>query len=195
MWDSIGSIISAKIVASTSLWIFVVPVLVKLSIIFGFSITVPPDFFMLYFAALSFFIASIIYILACPSFLRQYKSFGDFHARKQSTFDIQQNIDHLNRAESAILKEKVKINVDRIESKQLDEKVDCIEIGTELLAINFYKTDLPKIFAIVRSYFLNSRKFAQTLCVLFLLLGMLCLSLVLLRNLGIVIDYVFLYDS
>ncbi|WP_143056828.1 hypothetical protein [Loktanella sp. DSM 29012] len=86
-WEALKAILDNRIIASTNIWVFLLPALmvitekfpVELSLFpFGsqspliITLEVPYNFFLLYFAAIAFFLARLLYILRCPQFLRQY---------------------------------------------------------------------------------------------------------------------------
>ncbi|MCF7699978.1 hypothetical protein [Loktanella sp. M215] len=91
-WEALKSILDNKIVASTNIWVFVLPAIMVLTEkfpvslqIFPFgaqaplelSLKIPYNWFLLYFAAMAFFCARLIYVIRCPNFLRQYRSAAD----------------------------------------------------------------------------------------------------------------------
>lgn len=74
-WRSLKAILDNRVVASTAIWIFLIPVLVSATRQFPvLQIELPFNLFLIYFSALSFFLARMIYNIWCPDFLRRYSS-------------------------------------------------------------------------------------------------------------------------
>jgi hypothetical protein len=99
-WTSLRTILDNKVVASTSVWIFLLPIMISFTQafpnhlnIFPFnsrdplrlSLQLPYNWYLLYFSALFFALARFIYILFCPSFLRQYGTAAKANAAGMTT--------------------------------------------------------------------------------------------------------------
>ncbi len=95
-WATLEKIQKVRIVQSTYVWIFIVPVLAKaLSRIedpikmmvfyqkFELHTSLPFSWWVFYFAAISFVLANLIFIWKCPKIVKDHNDFGDFLAKKK----------------------------------------------------------------------------------------------------------------
>lgn len=88
-WSTLKALLDNKLVASTYIWVFVLPALMALTErfplelpIYSFggesplvlNLDVPYNWYLIYFSAICFGFARLIYIARCPAFLRQYSS-------------------------------------------------------------------------------------------------------------------------
>lgn len=91
-WSTLKAILDNKIVASTYVWIILLPIIMNATSklprninIFPWgsvdpvtiSLEIPVNWYSLYFSALIFALARILYIYKCPEFLRKYSSASD----------------------------------------------------------------------------------------------------------------------
>jgi hypothetical protein len=91
-WDTLKSILDNRAVATTNIWIFVVPIALLLTQklpseveVFPWNsidpltlqLELPFNWYLLYFSAFLFAVARAAYIVRCPSFFRQYNSAAD----------------------------------------------------------------------------------------------------------------------
>ena len=93
-WRSLKAILDNRVVASTAVWIFLIPVLVSVTRQFPvLQIELPFNLFLIYFSALSFFLARMIYNIWCPDFLRRYSSPAEAIADGVSAQVVKQYVD------------------------------------------------------------------------------------------------------
>lgn len=91
-WRKLVRILDTRFFKSIYIWFLLIPVLAKITSKFGSTITIYPfnseeplvislslpfDWYVLYFASLAFLLARLIYSVFCPSFLREYEGPGD----------------------------------------------------------------------------------------------------------------------
>lgn len=91
-WSTLKTILDNKIVASTYIWIILLPIIMNATSKFPESIEIfpwgsiqpinialeiPINWYSIYFSALIFSLARIIYVYKCPDFLRNYSSASD----------------------------------------------------------------------------------------------------------------------
>ena len=88
-WSTLKSILDNKLVASTYIWILVLPIAMSATSKFPKTIAtfpwgireplvirldIPINWYLLYFSAILFALARIIYVIRCPEFLRHHSS-------------------------------------------------------------------------------------------------------------------------
>lgn len=88
-WTTLKSILDNKTVASTYVWILALPILMsvtskfplELPVAFGhtdsiliFNLSIPYNWYLMYFSAVCFAAARMVYTVSCPTFLKQYSS-------------------------------------------------------------------------------------------------------------------------
>ncbi len=90
-WKTLNGVGSSKVIRSSFIWIIIVPVLakafnnlensLKLSIlgnIVSITLELPFNWTLFYFSALVFALATAIYILRCPTIVREFRDFHEF---------------------------------------------------------------------------------------------------------------------
>jgi hypothetical protein len=91
-WSLVRNLSTSKAVQSSLIWLFIVPIsarsLTKINttvepILFGekfkFDLALPFSWQLLFFAALSFTVANIVYQIFCPRLFKAYKTYTEFH--------------------------------------------------------------------------------------------------------------------
>lgn len=88
-WTTLKALLDNKLVASTYIWIFILPIVMSLTADFPltlpitlpnadaplvFNLTIPYNWYQMYFAAVCFALARLIYVTLCPDFLKKYNS-------------------------------------------------------------------------------------------------------------------------
>jgi len=104
-WSSLRSLGNNRIIKTSYLWLFIVPIVAKLIQEFPsqFKITddliltlgLPFSWHMFYFAAVCFTFASILYSWKCPPLIRDYADWSEYK-KKAGSIDLAQNtlVDH-----------------------------------------------------------------------------------------------------
>lgn len=96
-WYDFENVSGSRIVKSSGLWLVIVPIAAKfvskisgdmLLNVFGKNITVvlqlPFSWKMLFFSALFFSAANLVYYFRCPEIVKKYSTFNDFHGTGRS---------------------------------------------------------------------------------------------------------------
>jgi len=88
-WSTMRSVLEAKVISSISVWLILVPILVNFTSEFPtfyyaapfsgkddltFVLEIPFNWYLLYFSAICFAVARLLYVIACPQFIRKYGS-------------------------------------------------------------------------------------------------------------------------
>ncbi|MCD9462646.1 hypothetical protein CJF25_06510 [Photobacterium phosphoreum] len=197
LWMTIKEISKSKISTSCALWIFIVPAIAKLSTVIGthgyndftFKLVAPHSFILLYFAAISFFLGTLLYTLACPPFLKAVDNYNDFEKLKMTEFNLSQSLEKFSkiRAEEiiSIIRKKIgKANITSIDSDQ----ALLIEAGDSLDSIMVESKNLIKCFWLVHDYHQSTRLVFQYIIMIFYLCGFGILLYILASNLFIVLN-------
>lgn len=100
-WSNLFSIANSRVVKSSVIWLFVVPLCAKLLLqveypltflAFGqkqsISISLPFSWQLLFYAAIFFTIAGIIYSIYCPELVKKYKNYPQFEADGKTRLQI-----------------------------------------------------------------------------------------------------------
>lgn len=75
-WYSIKFLPDNKFVKFVAIWLIILPYIIKL--LESFNITPLDPWYSFFFAALSFTIANVIYLLSCPNIIKDHISFTGF---------------------------------------------------------------------------------------------------------------------
>lgn len=92
-WSSIRGLAQARIVTSMYLWLFVVPVLAQalsrltgvarmnvFGHLFEVNLSLPFSWQIFYFSALCFTIGNVVFVLRCPSVIKDHRTASEFRA-------------------------------------------------------------------------------------------------------------------
>lgn len=199
-WRSAGSISNAKIIASTSVWIFIVPMLLKIIDVVNNDLSqslfilsrVPDSFIALYLSGVAFFLGSIVYYLSAPRIILDYKSFSEYQNKGAGAYSLDEYVSDLSERDSKELRAKLVENVEEASASDIDNSmVSCINIGVDKLVFNYSSSDLKGVFWVVYHYFLGKSKVFCFFSLLFHILGFVGLSYLFFYNLAIVLSNLF----
>ena len=114
-WGVIKQLCSGKLAASTAVWIFIVPAIVKISqtienesVIYGVELVAPHSLIYLYFSAVAFFISNILYIIACPSLIKEVRNYNTFCSLGYTVFDLSNSTENVKGYDAKKLVERIK---------------------------------------------------------------------------------------
>lgn len=199
-WRSARSISSARIVASTSIWIFIVPMLLKIIDVVNdglsgsvFKLSSVPDSFMaLYLSGVAFFLGSIVYFLSAPKIIIDYKSFSEYQGEGAGAYSLEEYVSDLSEKESKRLKDKLVENVAEASASDIDNSMaSCLNIGVDKLVFNYGTNDLKSVFWVVYHYSLGGDKVFCFFSLFFHMLGFIGLAYLFFYNLAIVLSNLF----
>ncbi|EGQ7756551.1 hypothetical protein IO707_000842 [Vibrio vulnificus] len=198
-WKILKELSTGKLISSTSIWIFLVPAIAKLtdfseSIVDGIypvNFVSPTSLVLLYLSAVSFFLASLIYIARCPSFIKQFDNYLDFEEKKMSIININSSLTSASDKDTKTIIEELNNNVDKATTEEIDSScVLTIISGKERSSFSFNKDKLPMVFWPIYGYHLGSRCFAQFFCWLFYIIGFSIMIYIFVSNFIVVINSV-----
>jgi ribosomal protein L35 len=102
-WDKLRTIQNSKIISSTYVWLFVVPLAAKFlskindtfkittdGIVYEFVLKLPFSWEVFFYSSLCFVIGNILYIVKAPELIKDYKDYGEFIGSRR-------NLRHLSR--------------------------------------------------------------------------------------------------
>jgi len=197
-WEVIKSLCSGKLLASTSLWIFIVPAVVKLTqsidggIYFnGVTLVAPQSLIYLYFSAIAFFISNILYIIACPSLIKKVGHYSEFLSMGCTVFDLSNSTNRVNEKDAKSLIAKIKGEVESSTPKEIDSSKHnnlTLTVGNDKKpqAFTFNDDALPVVFNFIYNFNLSRLWFMQLLCWAFLFIGLALITFLLISNLLVV---------
>jgi len=100
-WSSTTSLSKSKIVRSSYIWLFIVPLAAKflssledpmpvmlLGGIHNLELSLPFSWTYLFYAACAFSAANLLYAVFCPKILSEYKSFKEYHEQGRTPNEI-----------------------------------------------------------------------------------------------------------
>lgn len=137
-WSTLKEISKSKVTTSCALWIFIVPAIAKLSSSLGahnyndltFEIVAPQSFVLLYFAAISFFLGTLLYTLTCPPLIKLVDNFSDFEALQMTAFNLNQSLEPLSKKESSEVISLIRQRIGKATSHMIDnERALLLEAG------------------------------------------------------------------
>lgn len=111
-WSLFNELSNSAPVRSVAIWFFIVPIVAKLVFTLRkihfeseswqnivLSISLPFQWKMIFFSALFFMIARIIYVISCPRLVNEFKDFGEFEKKGLSRVQLNGFIyDEINSA-------------------------------------------------------------------------------------------------
>ncbi|GIU46350.1 hypothetical protein TUM4438_21950 [Shewanella sairae] len=198
-WESIKTASLSKISAGSTIWIFLVPAIVKISNGIGIhvvndyklQIVAPQSFVLLYFSAMSFFLALMVYILFCPSLIKKTNSFDDFNSLGMNEYNLSSTISNLSANKSKELISDIKENLGMPSPEIIDkEEYKIIKVGKEGTPILIQSEKIPQAYWIVREFHNARLPLVQLISILLYITGILILIYILFSNLFLVINHV-----
>jgi len=197
-WDTIKELSTGKLTTSSAIWIFIVPAIAKISEglegksdLFSFQIVAPYSLILLYFSALAFFLASVIYIVRCPSFVKSVSSYNDFTKQGMSHFNLTESVKLVDDITASNLKLELKDMIATATTKEIDKhEVISVSAGKKKETFTFNKHELPEVFWLIYLFHIEQRKFEQWFAMSLYIAGFCMLGYTLIVNLCIVVEYI-----
>lgn len=184
-WTWLKSLQENKIVKSTYIWLFIVPLIAKLfnkieqkilsieinSVKYIFDLTLSFSWIMLFISALLFVIGNIIYLFLAPKLIKKYNNYGDFLSKGES-YNLLLN--YSNKDIKLVNKEKSK----RAKNINIDNQITSNSKKDLLYEEDERKNMFSDIF-----YYYNHKNFIGRLaCSFFYLFGGILFSIILIKN-------------
>jgi hypothetical protein len=197
-WITLKSIASAKIVASTAVWVFLVPAIVKITNLLNDTITgqsniglefAPFSIVLLYFSALSFFLGSICYHIFCPNIIKITDSFSSFVNEGMDSHNLSMSLRALNKKSTVELINNLRQNADEASMDDINNNNYFTIISAHNNSINLKLNQLSSVFWIVYEFISTRKNFGRHLTSIFFLLGIILLSIIFIRNIEVVAIY------
>jgi len=141
-WHRLRGLSNQKIVVSTSMWVFIVPIIFKIPIeasftqcsnIYCFNI----NFFILYFSGLSFFIGGVVFSIFCPRFIKDYSSFSDFINKGGSNVTLNSHVINIGKKRSKNLYDEIMKTIEHPSRQDIDN----INKGVSYISLGLGKQD------------------------------------------------------
>lgn len=195
-WSAIKEFSNSRLVYSTSIWIFVVPALTKISSAandyysgsFTFVNLFSHSLYLVYFSAVSFFLGCMVYYAACPVVIKKFDSFSCFLKEGMSIININESLENLDEKESSELIDLVRKKVDPATVQEIDSaRALTLCSGKVPACYSFEENKLKEIFWVIYGFNQSRRIWAQGLCWLFFAVGFFQLAALLFLNLYSVI--------
>ena len=195
-WSKIRFLGNSKIVKQNYIWIFLIPALIKVLqfpelesrafLILAESI-VPFVWYLLYFTALSFALGNLIFLVFCPSIIKDFENFSEYKAKGYY-------LEHLNRHINELVNSRVKGFEDKLNDVQLLTKVkDIDEEATTLIEVklsgrnfNIKNKYENKLFWMVYDESNSSKSCALVFSICSFCIGFIFLFIIFLTNLYLV---------
>ncbi len=197
-WCVFKQLADSKLIVSSSMWIFLVPVIAKLLDLTGDFFLLPESvvifpftLYFLYFSAIAFFLGYLVYVVFCPSFVKKLDGYNDFLDSGFKIHKINESISNVESNKAELLKRNIKCKIDPASSDAI-EKVFTLTIGREPLNFTFEKESMDVVFWLVYDHHLGSNWFAQAVCWFFFGLGYLMLSIIFFTNFYYVVKNILL---
>ncbi len=161
-WSQINRMGKSRLLRSSYIWLFAVPMLAKLLAKIGPEVTfslwgntftiiwgLPFSWQMFYFSAVGFSIASYIYSSWCPPIIRDYERFSDFTDQGKGSNQLREDFNKYCDFQNSAFK-RLDHHIKRLLAKYRD-----LEISRE---------DLGEIFWTIHSLANSTNTFARLLC-------------------------------
>jgi hypothetical protein len=189
-WDMVKELSNAKIIATTSIWVFIVPITLKfLNQDLSDLVSLPQSFSILYFSGVSFFLGAVVYNIFSPSILRQYHSYANFAEKGGNVYLIDTFVKNLSKDESSRLKKLLIDKVGELTPSEIDTlETECIDIGKDADVFTFKLDKTRDVFWIVYETFMTKRYSFILVSLTFHALGFIGLSYIFIKNFILVIN-------
>lgn len=211
-WSSLYSIGHSKLVQSSLIWVFIVPIAAKIlheidsivylevfSYTFKLNLELPFSWVTLYFSALFFAMGSLLYIFFCPKLIKDYLNYSSFVDKDNSyellvskfhydatDSDHEAALEYIDNLLSEMQIEKPQKKT-KFSPRQYVRKIISLDYRINLIFISKNEYCIPNIFY----YFRECLEFYYTrmrvLCFISYLVGFLLLSFIFIENLVYVI--------
>ncbi|WP_394388818.1 hypothetical protein [Shewanella woodyi] len=199
LWESIKAASQSKISAGSAIWIFLVPAIVKVSNGIGvhdvntyeFQLVAPQSFLLLYFSAMAFFLALIMYVLFCPDLIKKTNSFDDFNNLGMDEYNLSMTLRCLGRNESSKISAEIKGSLGMPSTEMIDKELyKIIKVGKEGTPILIRCEQLMQAYWIVREFHNERLPLFQIVSIVLYAAGVFMLMYILFSNLFLVINHV-----
>lgn len=196
-WDLVRGISSNKIIISTSIWVFIVPAIMKTADILNTNIqgnefdfiTLPLTFSILYFSGVSFFLGATIYNLFCPNLIKDNDSYSAFSNKGGNCFCLEAYINTICTSDSTKLKHLLVANVGEASPNNIDNgNYYCIALGKNKDMFTFEKEKLSDVFWVIYHFMMPKRCLFIYLSLTFHFIGFSGLMYMFLYNFNLVIN-------
>ncbi len=190
LWSDLATFGRMRSLQAMSIWLFVVPIMVKATeqvdqpiMIFGakFIIELPFSWYIFYFAAVFFTLANIIYQLRCPGLIRHYYNFRTYRDSGQSYHYL---VDYLRHEEMVDIATRTTRNVSRLvnyagwQSGQSSSLLgttawddDEIPLGEYVSSASLQETDEKELFFYLHRMLQDYHPYSRQACLAFYMFG------------------------
>ncbi|ELL1566635.1 hypothetical protein ACPFMM_003532 [Vibrio cholerae] len=196
-WKILKELSTGRLISSTSVWIFLVPAIAKLTVLgdnivdgrYLIDVLYPKSLVLLYLSAVSFFLASLIYMVRCPGYIKQFDNYLDFEHQRMSIVNINTSLTSTSEHATKKLMQELNDSVEKATKEEIDSScVLTITSGKKRCSFSFNRDNLPLVFWAIYNCHLGSRKISQFFCWLFYIVGFLIMAFILIANFIVVID-------
>lgn len=193
-WESIKAISEDKIIASSAVWIFITPLLVKLHDNLATnknseSLFINENISLLYFSALAFFISSIMYKMLCPKVIKTTESYQDFVSRRMNHINIQEFMSESSKSTSIMIKSMINESTTKPTPQEIDENMTFyLEVNRDS-CLNIKISEMDSIYWIIRNTQKKQTMLAIIICQSLNIIGAALLLLIMLSNARIVYNF------
>jgi hypothetical protein len=187
-WDKLRTIQNSKIISSTYVWLFVVPLFAKLlskinnSIkitidgnLYEFVIELPFSWEVFFYSSLCFVIGNVIFLVLAPELIKDFKDYGEYTGSRR-------NIHHLSR----YMTEKYKLHLNNVRDKELENSKVYEELRRLSGSNGSSNKQAPKTeedqFWWLYDYLNTEYRYFRYICSAFYAIGFVLFSWVIIRN-------------
>jgi hypothetical protein len=188
-WDKLRTIQNSKIIGSTYVWLFVVPLVakflskindsIKITIdgnVYEFILTLPFSWESFFYSSLCFVLGNIIYLVLAPELIKDFKDYGEYTGSRR-------NINHLSR----YMTEKYKRHLAKIREKESEDsrnyeklrRVAGITTGDKSQKVT--RTEEDQFWALY-DYLNTEYHYFRYICSALYIIGFVLFSWVIIRN-------------
>lgn len=192
-WSLIKGLSNTKLVASTSLWVFLSPIIVKLGVNDGFLlgdvVFSGYSIYFLYFSAVSFFLGFFLYCLFCPPVVKEFESYAQFSDKGMTVDGLSSLVSQMGRSYSNSLFLVLEQKVGRATPEEIDGAVaETVSIGSEPKNFTFHRGRLNSVFWCVHDFSDGVGLIPWLFCLLFYVTGFLFLAILMGMNFFLVLE-------
>ena len=199
-WIIIKSISNTKILASTGIWIFLVPAFIKTSNLLNDSLSgqyfasvqlAPFSILLLYFSAFAFFLGSILYYIFCPRLIKLTDSFKDFESEGMNEHNLTKSLIHLDSHSAKSLISLLRKQANEATGEDIDKNNYFTITSSTDRSINLKKNQLSTAFWVTFEFLSEIKPIWRFLTASLFIIGFTLLTLIFIRNLEVVAIYTF----
>jgi hypothetical protein len=186
-------------VASTGIWVFVVPIIVNISNLLNNSVNhqtelgfqlAPNSILLLYFSAFSFFLGCLVFQIFCPNLIKLTNSFSMFEKEGMSEHNLTESLSELGSTCSEKIIRNLRKSAEEAYASDIDENKFINILAGANHSINLRDDQISKAYWITLEFLSSYKKWQRMVISTLFIFGFFLIAIVFFKNLVTVAAYV-----